>query len=1122
MEANRVRWRSSFFVCAIVVIALSPQRALCQNGPPRLVLNTGGPVATVRAIEFAPDSESFFAAGAGKVVQRWGLGKTRRGDGIQPTVIQHLRWEVARGNRGVIYALAIAPRGDRVAFGGFSTRDAGGDIVVYDSATGDLEKVLSGHRMTVTNLAFSPDGQQLVSASIDGELRLWSAPGWQSRVLRDPNGATASPQPAVFLSNERIAAAQRDSQSKSGWRIALYDASSPGRRPAVLATRHHGLVTALARDPHSSAWASADAAGYIYIWSGTRSPDARRLARERGSVARALAFGANNSLFAATRKTTDKPAKLEMWDVESGRLVDSTTTASGEDSYACATSPDGQYVVTFGGDRYELMLFPLKDVSGDRISRPLSDGRLVRLRGDGGKVTDVAFGADGSHRIRYKKATSGQAGDDDNDSGYHAFDLDNMRTIAGPLDREDWMTPHSRSGNWSLQRDVKDRDYSLALLKSGKLAGRIELDRTYQGPARCYCWLADANGDTYGIAIGTGVQNGIFVYGLPSDGKCRLLRYFRDHQGTITSISVSADGRYLVSASGDQTIKVWSLSNVRSTARGFSRVHAWGAVFGRRDDDAAITWIDKTGIVLGRGLDKGDIIVALRYYRAGQVALATKVDDIVRALDTAPIWHNYLFSVRSPGETKVRRVLLIPGWEPLMTLFVDRKDEWAIWTPRGYYNASVNGDELFGWQINRGRFVEPRFFRADQFREDLERPEVMRRLLEEGNLSDALAATGEVDPAEGKSVKTVAKLAGEVPHIKILGPDHNAEIDKGKKVQVLARLEFPETHKPDQYEVKCYINGIRSEPPERKVDENVGTFRWESPPPNRNNRIRIVAEKPSRTANAKFAFADRYVRAKPEPKRHKLHVFAMAANQYPGKLALDYPVADANSVIEMLKTKGGDIYELSSVKLMTNKEITRRSVDRAVTELRERLKGASPEDVLLVFIAGHGIADRDDYYFVPPVEDVRDLAGAAAEVGISWQTLRRLAAIGCRKVFMLDTCYAGNIVLSEKDPAYHWKASIRPLRRSESLVICATSEGEYSWEDVDLKHGVFTYCVLEAFDGKADGLTKFGDMEPERDGAIDLAELVHYVVREVPKHTQELQTPRFTPSYLGFVPMVRY
>ncbi len=117
--------------------------AQAQEPRPRFVLNPGGPVNQVRDLAFSPDSSRLYSAGFDKAVHAWELRNpvARPGD---VSVVQTLRWEIARGLRGVIYALAASPVDRRLAIAGYSARDAGGDIVIYDTAQAQVERPCTG------------------------------------------------------------------------------------------------------------------------------------------------------------------------------------------------------------------------------------------------------------------------------------------------------------------------------------------------------------------------------------------------------------------------------------------------------------------------------------------------------------------------------------------------------------------------------------------------------------------------------------------------------------------------------------------------------------------------------------------------------------------------------------------------------------------------------------------------------------------------------------------------------------------------------------------------------------------------------------------------------------------
>ena len=501
--------------------------------------------------------------------------------------------------------------------------------------------------------------------------------------------------------------------------------------------------------------------------------------------------------------------------------------------------------------------------------------------------------------------------------------------------------------------------------------------------------------------------------------------------------------------------------------------------------------------------------------------VATKAGEILRVLKETPIWHQYLLTVQPRDEKQAKRVLMVPAWEPLMTLFADSSGEWALWTPEGFYDASVIGDEFFGWQVSQGWNRQPRYFRADQFREDLERPAVMRRILETGNLDDAMKAAKAKFP--GTLEDAISNLSLLVPHVKIVEPRHNQTIAAGEMIRVLARVDFPKERNPEDYAIRCYVNGVSAGEPTGKIQDDVSVFEWRALPTSEDNLIRINVEPKAGNLQEKYGFAEVDVRATPQLARRKLYTVALAADDYSGENRLRYAVADARRVISSVRSGAAKLYEPASETTLVNHNITPATVRRSIERIHATISDESnPQSLLFVFVAGHGVADGNEYYFLPPASKFDQ--ASLKKWGISWQLLRQLGNVPCRKIFLLDTCYSGNVVLAEKKEesiAYHWKAAIRPLRRTQALVLTATAPGIPAFEPDDLKHGYFTYGVLRALSGEADGHFLQGQKPQMRDGIVDVREFVNYVVREVRGLSKNLQQPQATPSTLGTVPLVR-
>ena len=92
----------------------------------------------------------------------------------------------------------------------------------------------------------------------------------------------------------------------------------------------------------------------------------------------------------------------------------------------------------------------------------------------------------------------------------------------------------------------------------------------------------------------------------------------------------------------------------------------------------------------------------------------------------------------------------------------DRK-RWIAWTPQGYYAASPGGEDLFGWQINRGLSRAADFFPASRFRATYFRPDVIAAVLATGDFDAALrlANQGALGPAPvaGTAIATATATA---------------------------------------------------------------------------------------------------------------------------------------------------------------------------------------------------------------------------------------------------------------------------------------------------------------------------------------------------------------------------
>jgi uncharacterized caspase-like protein len=167
----------------------------------------------------------------------------------------------------------------------------------------------------------------------------------------------------------------------------------------------------------------------------------------------------------------------------------------------------------------------------------------------------------------------------------------------------------------------------------------------------------------------------------------------------------------------------------------------------------------------------------------------------------------------------------------------------------------------------------------------------------------------------------------------------------------------------------------------------------------------------------------------------------------------------------------------------------------AIFSALNRLRDASPRDVAIIYMAGHGLSSGGDWYFVP--EDVTELDPRRITAGgISAATLRsELEAIGPQRVLLLiDACDSGLAVNPVRD--FSGLRALRLLARSVGLhVLAATDRDRFALEVDALSHSVFAYSLLEGLKGK-------GDRNP-RNGLVSVGEIEEYVEETVPQVSRQ-------------------
>jgi len=240
--------------------------------------------------------------------------------------------------------------------------------------------------------------------------------------------------------------------------------------------------------------------------------------------------------------------------------------------------------------------------------------------------------------------------------------------------------------------------------------------------------------------------------------------------------------------------------------------------------------------------------------------------------------------------------------------------------------------------------------------------------------------------------------------------------------------------------------------------------------------------------------------------RKNVWAVVIGIDRYQNTRHLKYAVNDAQAFYDHL-IRNNRIPE-ENVILMVNEKA---GLTRLRSVLGTHLKNkAGKEDMVIIFFAGHGACEKDvtspdkdglEKYILPYDANPRDLYATALPMSEVSRIVNRIGSE--RLIFIVDACYSGasggrTISLTGVRANISEGFLDRIVSGKGRVILTASGPNEVSGEDDELKHGVFTYFLLEGLRGKAD---------TDRDGIITVDEAYRYVSREVPRATGQEQHP---------------
>ena len=520
----------------VFALLLSPP-AQALDAEPQLVIDSGGHKAMIRDVIFTPDGRQLISVSEDKTIRIWDTGSGE--------LVRTLRGQTGAGHEGKLFAGTLSPDGRWLAVGGWlpgkpKSRDA---IRLIDlQAPPDTPvRLLEGHTNVISSLAFSPDGQRILSGSHDDTARLWNAKtGKTIKILRGHE----APIYAVAFSSPDKKGGERLVTGSDDKTLRLWDKDG---NPVKVLAGHTDKVLAAAFTPDGRYLLSGSWDKTIRLWDAGTGAFIKKLAEQDSRVG-SLAISPDG------KKVLSGPAyaphTVNVFAIPSGERLRRFTEHKNIVLATAISPPDDQgrkLAATGGGSDQEIYLW---DLATGEIRH--------KLMGKGNPIWSVGFARDGGSLAWGKSEIDGP----------NIFDLGRLKhrfqlrqgsatgfdpTWGGRVtDESRYSRAIQQVGTTRIRTANGQIHPQLEILQDGRVTHTITRGPTDGGDHRSLTLTPD------GRTVVSGAGNGVLTSFDVATGKKR--QDFIGHTGDVWAVAPSPDGRFLVSGSHDQTVRLWELA----------------------------------------------------------------------------------------------------------------------------------------------------------------------------------------------------------------------------------------------------------------------------------------------------------------------------------------------------------------------------------------------------------------------------------------------------------------------------------------------------------------------------------------------------------------------------------
>lgn len=1039
---------------------------------------------------------------------------------------QSLETVIQKGHELAVLATATCPDSNYIA-----TASKDKSAKLWEISTGREVRSFLGHELSVTCVEFSPDGKLLFTASNDKTIKIWEvATGKELETITTIDLITdlaIDPKMKFFVHagyarrGTQDSAVVYDFKTKKVIKKIPVEADQGLGSGVDVAISPDGKWLAFGQDNRlaelyeTTSWKQVHRFEFEEGWCGgcgTRvvfSHDSKSmyLSAHRGPVRKfnlsdfkiqkeydkqneedltGFAISHDGKMIA---RATER--NVVVWDEAAGTLVGKIAANEGADFHEIAFTPDGKRIViacddntasiwNFSSDKKEISFTGFlnqRDKGGltydpnfywqshiakyVRFKNSLlisNDGKTLIKGKFGTKVKrwDIASGKAVMEYVGHKKAVL-------------CYDLskDGKRLLTGGGDGKIMLwnvaTGDSIQSIKSYREPIFDIHFSSDETKvlTSSWDATMKIHDLQTGQQQTY--FDFENNSAYNIIYH---PSDLYVFTARLDNSLQLweidtrsvVRTFVGHTDIISSIRLSSDQKTLMSTSLDGSIRLWDvgtglMSKKLKGHRGAVHIAIFSKdekqVYSAGADRVIRVWDPSTGKISRTFVGHNAEVTSLLFSPDNKMLISHSLDGVTKFWD------------------------LNSGKEFFEHIHFGEND-WMVKNPDGFFNGTDDARRHI-------HFVSGmKTYSVDQFFQDFYRPDLLPKIFQNRGSSDEKKdIQGKLKSSPPPTVR-VALVAGDAGKAEL----YVRITDNGAGARNIRVLHNGKSIPIDRTSLQLPSTKGQSTTYKQLIDLVGGQNTFTAVASNKDN-----LESDPYTAEI---FSDH------SSKSSTCYILAVGINEYKNsRLSLNYARPDAESFSALLDERSPALFKNIELHSLYDKDATREKILSTMEILSGKI---SQEDVFIFYYAGHGSMVDDRFYFIP-TESTRlyessALQKEAIEASLLQEKLKNIKAL--KQLIVMDACQSGGSVELLATRGASEEKAIAQLSRSAGIHVMASAGSEqFATEFTELGHGLFTYVLIQALRGEADGAPK--------DGKVTIYELKSYIDDQVPEMTRKLK-----------------